>query len=88
MIWLCRIGAVAYVQERMAFQPLTPFFHMLDVRPGDTGHLERVARAVEALSIGVDHLYAAYDCSPLEQRDSVFPYSLADERCSSWLVQS
>ncbi len=79
---------MAYVQERMAFQPLTPFFHMLDVRPGDTEHLETVARAVEALIIGVDYLYAAYDCSPLEQRDPVFPYSLADERCSSWLVQS
>ena len=43
----CRICGLAHV-DRLAFQPLTPMFHMLDMRPGQSAYMDQLARAFEA----------------------------------------
>ena len=76
----CRIGAVAFAKGKIAFEPLTPFFHMLDVRLGQAEYMEQVARAVEALKLSLDRLEAAYQASTLDEKLPIFPYTLADIR--------
>ena len=53
---LCRICGLADV-GRVAFQPLTPMFHMLDIRPGQPKYMEQMARAFEALQKALTSLY-------------------------------
>lgn len=64
---------------KLAFQPLTPMFHMLDLRQGQPAYMEQIARAFEALRHGVTRLGMEYAASPLGVRNALFvPHPLAD----------
>lgn len=74
----CRICGLAFV-GKVAFQPLTPIFPMLDLRPGQPAYMEQIARAFEALRHGVARLGKEYAASPLGVRPALFmPYPLTD----------
>jgi hypothetical protein len=75
---LYRICGLAFV-GKVAFQPLTPIFPMLDLRPGQPAYMEQIARAFEALRHGVARLGKEYAASPLGVRPALFMlYPLTD----------
>ncbi len=75
---ICRICGLADV-GKLAFQPLTPMFHMLDMRPGQPAYMEQLARAFEALRQAVTGLQLEYEASPLAVRKAAsVPYPLLD----------
>ena len=77
---VCRICGLADV-GRVAFQPLTPMFHMLDMRPGQPAYMEQLARAFEALRKALSSLQHDYEASELAIRKPAFmPYPLQDAR--------
>ena len=66
---------------RMAFQPLTPMFYMMDMRPGQPAYMEHLARAFEALRKALNSLQHDYEASQLAIRKPAFtPYPLQDAR--------
>ena len=78
--WCRRMCGLADV-GRVAFQPLTPMFHMLDMRPGQPAYMEQLARAFEALRRALTSLQNDYEASQLAVRQPVFiPYPLQDVR--------
>ncbi len=78
--YCCRICGLADV-GRVAFQPLTPMFHMLDMRPGQRTYMEQLARACEALRKALTSLQHDYETSQLAVRQPAFiPYPLQDVR--------
>ena len=75
-VLLCRICGLADV-GRLAFQPLTPMFHMLDMRPGQSAYMDQLARAFEALRQALDSLEHDYQASSLAIREPAnVPYPL------------
>ncbi|KAK9919159.1 hypothetical protein WJX75_009796 [Coccomyxa subellipsoidea] len=75
MLWICGLAFVG----KVAFQPLTPIFPMLDLRPGQPAYMEQIARAFEALRHGVARLGKEYAASPLGVRPALFMlYPLTD----------
>ena len=76
--YLCRICGLAFI-GKVAFQPLTPMFAMLDLRPGQRAYMEQMARAFEALKRGITRLGEDYAASPLGVRPAGFtPHPLTD----------
>ena len=72
----CRICGLADV-GRMALEPLTPMFHMLDMRPGQPAYMDQLARAFEALRQALDSLERQYQASSLAvHRPADLPYPL------------
>ena len=77
---VCRICGLADV-GRVAFQPLTPMLHMLDMRPGQPAYMEQLARAFEALRKALNSLQHDYEASQLAIRKPAFiPYPLQHAR--------
>ena len=74
----CRICGLAHV-DRLAFQPLTPMFHMLDMRPGQSAYMDQLARAFEALRQALNSLERDYQASSLAiRKPPKVPYPLLD----------
>ncbi len=65
---------------KLAFQPLTPMFHMLDLRQGQPAYMEQIARAFESLRHGVTRVHMEYEASPLAVRPVTcfVPHPLTD----------
>ena len=75
---MCRICGLAFI-GKVAFQPLTPMFAMLDLRQGQRAYMEQMARAFEALKRGITRLGEDYAASPLGVRPAGFmPHPLTD----------
>ena len=78
MVQLSRIGGLAFV-GRVAFQPLTPMFHMLDLRSGQKAYVEQVARSLEACRRGLNGLMQEYAMTSATNESQTFvPYPLLD----------
>ena len=74
----CRICGLADV-GKLALQPLTPIFHMLDMRPGPSTYMDQLARTFEALRRALNSLEHDYQASPLAVRKPAnVPYPLLD----------
>ena len=74
----CSICGLADV-GRVAFQPLTPMFHMLNMRSGQPTYMEQLAHAFQALQKALTSLQHDYKTSQLAVRQPAFvPYPLQD----------
>jgi len=55
----CRFAALYYT-DKICLEPLTPYFHMSDVRDGHLGHMCSAARSLDALVIALDQIADMY----------------------------
>ena len=76
-----RVSGIANVGANVAIEPLTPALHLLDLRPHQTGYMEKLALTMKALRLTSMFLREGYQSGRLViLRASPLPYPLQQRR--------